>query len=217
MCPAHRDLPTPPTLTLGSTFRIQYHHIPITASRLFHSQHPFRPFSSIGSAFRPQHRRIHITASRLFHSQQPFRPFSSIGSAFRPHHRRIHITASNLFSLSTTLQAVLLHRLNLPFPTPSHTDTSQQNSRPPQPSTPKKSPRGVQRGRGFAAPLRFTFSSKKYCASFAKKANATQYFKKSISNLLLPYLTTRTLYIPSISLSSSSALAEAALSRSIRV
>ena len=121
------------------------------------------------------------------------------------------------FSLSTPLQAVLLHRLNLSFPTPSHTDTSQQNSHPPQPSTPKKSPRGVQRGRGFAAPLRFTFSSKKYCASFAKKANATQYFKKSISNLLLPYLTTRTLYIPSISLSSSSALAEAALSRSIRV
>ena len=121
MCPAHRDLPTPPTLTLGSTFRIQYHHIPITASRLFHSQHPFRPFSSIGSAFRPHHRRIHITASRLFHSQQPFRPFSSIGSAFRPHHRRIHITASNLFSLSTTLQAVLLHRLSLPSPSPSHT------------------------------------------------------------------------------------------------
>ena len=90
MCPAHRDLPTPPTLTLSSTFRIQYHHIPITASRLFHSQHPFRPFSSIGSAFRPQHRRIHITAS-------------------------------NLFSLSTTLQAVLLHRLSLPSSSPSHT------------------------------------------------------------------------------------------------
>ena len=109
-------------------------------------------------------------------------------------------------------------RLNLSFPAPSHTDTSQQNSRPPQPSTPKKSPRGVQRGRGFAAPLRFSFfPQKKYCAPFAKKANATQYFKKSISKILLLYLTTRTLYMPSISLSSSSALAEAALSRSIRV
>ena len=82
----------------------------------------------------------------------------------------------------------------------------------------KKSPRGVQRGRGFAAPLRFSFfPQKKYCASFAKKANATQYLKKSISNLLFLYLTTRTLYIPSISLSSSNALADAALSRSIRV
>ena len=101
---------------------------------------------------------------------------------------------------------------------PQHTDTSQPNSRPPQPSTPKKSPRGVQRGRGFAAPLRFSFfPQKKYCAPFAKKANATQYLKKSISNLLFLYLTTRTLYIPSISLSSSNALADAALSRSIRV
>ena len=97
----------PPTLTLGSTFHTQYRHIPITASRLFHSQHP--------------------------------------------------------------LQAVLLHRLNLSFPTPSHTDTSQQNSRPPQPSTPKKSPRGVQRGRGFAAPLRFSFFLKKNTACHSPK------------------------------------------------
>ena len=145
----------PPTLTLGSTFHIQYRHIPITASRLFHSQQP--------------------------------------------------------------RQAVLLHRLNLSFPAPSHTDTSQPNSRPPQPSTPKKSPRGVQRGRGFAAPLRFSFSQKNTVPRSPKKANDTQYFKKSISKILLLYLTTRTLYIPSISLSSSSALAEAALSRSIRV
>ena len=139
MCPAHRDLPTPPTLTLGSTFRIQYHHIPITASRLFHSQHPFRPFSSIGSAFRPQHRRIHITVPRLFHSQQPFRPFSHIGSAFHIQHRRIQTQVNKTPALHN--QALL-----------------------------KKSPRGVQRGRGFAAPLRFTFSSKKHCAPFAKKS-----------------------------------------------
>ena len=99
----------PPTLTLGSTFHIQYRHIPITASRLFHSQQP--------------------------------------------------------------RQAVLLHRLNLSFPAPSHTDTSQPNSRPPQPSTPKKSPRGVQRGRGFTAPLRFsTASQSKKTRTSAKKS-----------------------------------------------
>ena len=80
----------PPTLTLGSTFHIQYRHIPITASRLFHSQQP--------------------------------------------------------------LQAVLLHRLNLSFPAPSHTDTSQPNSRPPKPSTPKKA-RGVCRGAAALRPL----------------------------------------------------------------
>lgn len=81
-----------------------------------------------------------------------------------------------------------------------------------------KKARGVCRGAAALRPLcGFPFSSKKYCAPFAKKANATQYLKKSISNLLLLYLTTRTLYIPSISLSSSNALADAALSRSIRV
>ena len=81
-----------------------------------------------------------------------------------------------------------------------------------------KKARGVCRGAAALRPLcGFPFSSKKYCAPFAKKANATQYLKKSISNLLFLYLTTRTLYIPSISLSSSNALADAALSRSIRV
>jgi len=147
----------PPTLTLGSTFHIQYRHIPITASRLFHSQQP--------------------------------------------------------------LQAVLLHRLRLSFPAPSHTDTSQQNSRPPQTSTPKKKARGVCRGAAALRPLcGFPFFLKKNTACHSpKKANATQYLKKSISNLLLLYLTTRTLYIPSISLSSSNALADAALSRSISV
>ena len=106
----------PPTLTLGSTFHIQYRHIPITASRLFHSQQP--------------------------------------------------------------LQAVLLHRLNLSFPAPSHTDTSQQNSRPSQPSTPKKSPRGVQRGRGFAAPLRFSFFLKKILCAIRQKSKRHTVFKK---------------------------------------
>ena len=108
----------PPTLTLGSTFHIQYRHIPITASRLFHSQQP--------------------------------------------------------------LQAVLLHRLNLSFPAPSHTDTSQQNSRPPQPSTPKKSPRGVQRGRGFAAPLRFSFFLKKNTACHSPKKQTPHSILKKV-------------------------------------
>ena len=108
-------------------------------------------------------------------------------------------------------------RLNLPHPIPQHTDTSQQNSHPPQPSTQKK-PEGCAEGPRLCGPFAvFLFPQKKYCTPFAKKANATQYLKKSISNLLLLYLTTRTLYIPSISLSSSNALADAALSRSIRV
>ena len=118
----------------------------------------------------------------------------------------------------TSLQFHHNNRHNVSHPTPKHTDKSQHRITHHNPRTPKKSPRGVQRSRGFAAPLRFSFfPQKKYCTPFAKKANATQYLKKSISNLLLLYLTTRTLYIPSISLSSSNALADAALSRSIRV
>ena len=40
--------------------------------------------------------------------------------------------------------------------------TQVNNLTPPQPRTPlKKSPRGVQRGRGFTAPLRFSFFPKK--------------------------------------------------------
>ena len=62
MCPAHRDLPPPPTLTLGSTFHIQYRHIHITASRLFHS--PLRPFSSIGLTFRIQYRSIQTQVNK---------------------------------------------------------------------------------------------------------------------------------------------------------
>mgnify|MGYP000615205446 CR=1 FL=1 len=60
--PPHRDL-TPPS-PLGSTFHIQYRHIHITASRLFHSQQPLRPFSSIGSTFRIQYRSIQTQVSK---------------------------------------------------------------------------------------------------------------------------------------------------------
>ena len=67
------------------------------------------------------------------------------------------------FSPPAPPQAVLLHRLNLPYPIPQHTDTSQQNSHPPQPSTPKKA-RGVCRGAAALRPLcGFPIFAKKYC------------------------------------------------------
>lgn len=81
-----------------------------------------------------------------------------------------------------------------------------------------KKARGVCRGAAALRPLcGFPFSSKKILHALRQKSKRHTVFKKSISNLLLLYLTTRTLYIPSISLSSSNALADAALSRSIRV
>ena len=166
------------------------------------------------------------------HTPQPSRQTK------RDVHKRVHVFHANV-THTTTIPANQARRSQTrqPLPTTSHIQSahgapsaqrSTRNNRSIQaqvntlpPATvkhSKKSPRGVQRGRGFAAPLRFSFfPQKKYCAPFAKKANATQYLKKSISNLLFLYLTTRTLYIPSISLSSSNALADAALSRSIRV
>ena len=48
----------------------------------------------------------------------------------------------------------------------------------------KKSPRGVQRGRGFAAPLRFSYLHKKILRPFATP-NETQYFSKVFFYILL--------------------------------
>ena len=50
-------------------------------------------------------------------------------------------------------------RHNVSHPTPKHTDKSQHRITHHNPRTPKKSPRGVQRGRGFTAPLRFSTAS----------------------------------------------------------
>ena len=50
-------------------------------------------------------------------------------------------------------------RHNVSHPTPKHTDKSQHRTPHHNPRTPKKSPRGVQRGRGFTAPLRFSLAS----------------------------------------------------------
>ena len=67
-------------------------------------------------------------------------------------------------------------RHNVPHPIPKHTDKSQQRSTYNNVSHTttqellKKSPRGVQRGRGFAAPLRFsTASQSKKTRPSAKK------------------------------------------------
>ena len=142
----------PPTLTLGSTFHIQYRH-------------------------------IHITASRLFHSQQPLRPFSSIGSTFRIQYRSIQTQVN---------KTPTLHNQAL-----------------------KKKARGVCRGAAALRPLcGFPIFAKKYCVRSPPRTKHSIFQKYFFT---FCYLTTRTLYIPSISLSSSNALADAALSRSIRV
>ena len=85
-------------------------------------------------------------------------------------YRHIPTTASRLFHSQQPLQAVLLHRLRLSFPAPSHTDTSQQNSRPPQPSTPKKKPEGCAEGPRLCGPFAvFLFPQKNTVRHSPKK------------------------------------------------
>ena len=80
----------------------------------------------------------------------------------------------------------------------------------------KKKPKGCAEGARLCGPFAVFIFLKKNTAPRSPKTKHS-IFQKNFSKILLLYLTTRTLYIPSISLSSSSAFAEAALSRSIRV
>ena len=137
-------------------------------------------------------------------------------------------------------------RLNLPHPIPSHTYNGLKTISLPTPplrsfssigstfriqyrsiqtqvnKTPtlhnqalKKKARGVCRGAAALRPLcGFPIFAKKYCVRSPTRTKHSIFQKYFFT---FCYLTTRTLYIPSISLSSSNALADAALSRSIRV
>ena len=72
-------------------------------------------------------------------------------------------------------------------PSVSNTAAYRHKSTKLPPSTTKhskKSPRGVQRGRGFAAPLRFSYFRKKILRPFANP-NETQYFSKVFFYILL--------------------------------
>ena len=83
-----------------------------------------------------------------FHPQHPVRPFSSIGSASPIQYRSIQTQVNKAPTFHN--QALL----------------------------PKKSPRGVQRGRGFAAPLRFSFSQKNTVPRSPKKRTTHSILKK---------------------------------------
>ena len=177
-------------------------------SHLIYSHLIYLPFKFTSIIFQ----KLRRCAPHIETCQPP--PTLTLGSTFYIQYRHIHITASRLFHSQPPPQAVLLHRLNLPYPIPQHTDTSQQNSHPPQPSTQKKA-RGVCRGAAALRPLcGFPIFAKKYCVRSPTRTKHSIFQKYFFT---FCYLTTRTLYIPSISLSSSNALADAALSRSIRV
>ena len=84
----------------------------------------------------------------------------------------------------TSLQFHYNNRHNVPHPTPKHTDKVNTAPHTTTQELLKKSPRGVQRGRGFAAPLRFSYFRKKILRPFANP-NETQYFSKVFFYILL--------------------------------
>lgn len=96
---------------------------------------------------------------------------NQIGTASHIQYRSIQKTASKQSITNKAAGRIpkKINRHSVPHPIPKHTDTSQHPPLIHNQELLKKSLRGVQRGRGFAAPLRFSFSQKKYCAPFAKK------------------------------------------------
>ena len=128
--------------------------------------------------------------------------------------RGVHKRASPCQQRHTSKAPTAPHRHNVQ---PGTTAAYRHKSipfRPPQSSTLKKA-RGVCRGAAALRPLcGFPIFAKKYCVRSPTRTKHSIFQKYFFT---FCYLTTRTLYIPSISLSSSNALADAALSRSIRV
>ena len=126
-------------------------------------------------------KKIRRCAPHIETHQHP--PALTLGSTFRIQHRPIPITASQLSTLNTPSG----RSPPSAQPPPSNTAAYRHKSAKLPPSTTKhskKSPRGVQRGRGFAAPLRFSYLHKKILRPFANP-NETQYFSKVFFYILL--------------------------------
>ena len=112
------------------------------------SPSPYHPIGTTSHIPTPQNTEPHIGSASHIPTPQNTEPYRL--SPSHPQHRQIQ--------KSTSAQP----------PTSQHRRIQPQvNNLPsPQPRTPlKQSPRGVQRGRGFTAPLRFSFSPKKNISS----------------------------------------------------
>ena len=91
------------------------------------------------------------------HREPRYSSITTIGTTFHIQHRSIQ-TKSTPHPTPQPKNSKL-PRHNVPHPIPKHTDKSQHRITHHNPRTLKKSPRGVQRGRGFTAPLRFSTAS----------------------------------------------------------
>ena len=141
----------------------------------------------------------HIRNTHHNHPSKPGAAFTNAPASAKTSHIQ-GATAPHRHNVQPGTTAAYRHK-SIPF-------------RPPQSSTLKKA-RGVCRGAAALRPLcGFPIFAKKYCVRSPPRTKHSIFQKYFFT---FCYLTTRTLYMPSISLSSSNALADAALSRSIRV
>ena len=141
-----------------------------------HREPRYSSITTIGTTSHIQHRSIQTKVNTASHPHNP-RTQNSLGTTFRIQHRSIQ-TKVNTAPHATTQE------LKTPSAqrSTSNTEAYRQKSTPLHiPTTQellKKSPRGVQRGRGFTAPLRFFHSFPKqknqaFCQESKNKPNHT--------------------------------------------
>ena len=155
MCTAHREPRYSSITTIGTTFHIQHRSIQTKSTP--------HPTPQPKNSKLPRHNVPHPTPKHTDKSQHRTphhnqRTQNSLGTTFRIQHRSIQ-TKVNTAPHATTQE------LKTPSAqrSTSNTEAYRQKSTPLHiPTTQellKKSPRGVQRGRGFTAPLRFSTAS----------------------------------------------------------
>ena len=108
------------------------------------------------------------------HREPRYSSITTIGTTFHIQHRSIQ-TKSTPHPTPQPKNSKL-PRHNVPHPTPKHTDKVNTAPHTTTQELLKKSPRGVQRGRGFTAPLRFfhSFPKQKNQALCQESKNKTK-------------------------------------------
>ena len=121
-----------------------------------HREPRYSSITTIGTTFHIQHRSIQTKVNTAPHTTtQELKTPSAQRSASNTEAYRQKSTPHPTPQPKNSKPL----RHNVPHPIPKHTDKSQHRITHHNPRTLKKSPRGVQRGRGFTAPLRFSIAS----------------------------------------------------------
>ena len=122
--------------------------------------------TTIQQTRRSVHKRAHVFHANVTHHNHPGKPSAAFTNAPAPANNVTHPKRPRR-PIGTTFNPEQSQ----------HTGTSQYLP-PATVKHSKKSPRGVQRGRGFAAPLRFSFFLKKILHAIRQKSKRHTVFKK---------------------------------------